>query len=102
METSYQLMHNWSGLPLRPIGHPTSTVQQINTLPGQSGATNVESSDTTSLLMTIPSPQSSVCLLKTAVATVTNGSNITKENVLFDEGSQRSFIIQDLARNLAL
>ena len=52
--------------------------------------------------MTIPTPQNSVCLLKTAVATVTNGEKQTKANLLFDEGSQKSFITEDLAKALAL
>ena len=52
--------------------------------------------------MTVPAPQNSVCLLKTAVATVTNGVKRTKANLLFDEGSQKSFITEDLAKVLAL
>ena len=55
--------------------------------------------------MTVSAPQNSVCLLKTAVATVlyvTNGVKRTKANLLFDEGSQKSFITEDLAKVLAL
>ena len=51
--------------------------------------------------MTTP-PQNSVCLLKTAVATITNGDHRTRANLLLDEGSQRSFITQDLANTLNL
>ena len=89
--------------PADQSGHSTSTAQQNTTLPSQSAvATITHSTDTASLSMTIPSPQNSVCLLKTAVATVTNGNNPTKANLLFDEGSQWSFITQDLAKTLAL
>ena len=89
--------------PADQSGHSASTAQQNTTIPSQSAiATITHSTDTASLSMTIPSPQNSVCLLKTAVATVTNGNNLTKANLLFDEGSQRSFITQDLAKTLAL
>ena len=43
-----------------------------------------------------------VCLLKTAIATVSHGNRSTVANLLFDEVSQRSFIIQDLACSLVL
>ena len=43
-----------------------------------------------------------VCLLKTAVATVSHESKTAIANLLFDEGSQRSFITQGLASSLAL
>ena len=46
--------------------------------------------------------QNSVCLLKTVVATVTHGSRSATANLLFDEGSQRSFITQDLVNSLEL
>ena len=42
------------------------------------------------------------CLLKTAVATITFSNVETKANILFDEGSQRSFITQELADSLLL
>ena len=47
-------------------------------------------------------PQNTVCLLKTAITTVRNGTNSIKANVLFDEGSQRSFIAEELANTLAV
>ena len=47
-------------------------------------------------------PENNMCLLKTAVATVTHGSRSAKANLLFDEGSQRSFITQNLANTLGL
>ena len=82
---------------------PVSTPHQTSTLPGQPApAASTNTGDTTSLSMTLPSPINSVCLLKTAVATITNGDKSTRANLLFDEGSQRSFITQDLVKILAL
>ena len=43
------------------------------------------------------------CLLITAVATVTSPAHLeTEANILFDEGSQRSFLTQELADLLSL
>ena len=44
----------------------------------------------------------SVCLLKTTVATVSSSKVQVEANILFDEGSQRSFISQKLANSLQL
>ncbi|XP_062616210.1 uncharacterized protein LOC134277925 [Saccostrea cucullata] len=41
-------------------------------------------------------------ILKTATAKVTNGETVMDTTVLFDEGSQRSFITEELAQNLNL
>jgi len=46
--------------------------------------------------------KNSVCLLKTAIATISHGSRTATANLLFDEGSQRLFITQALATSLAL
>ena len=43
-----------------------------------------------------------VCLLKTAVATITSLNSEAEANILFDEGSQRSFLTQDMADLLSL
>ena len=45
------------------------------------------SADFASLSVTVPPPQNTVCLLKIAVATINNGLNHTRANLLFDEGS---------------
>lgn len=45
---------------------------------------------------------SGVYLLKTAVALIINPNNDAKENVLFDEGSQQSFLLQATAQKLEL
>ena len=47
-------------------------------------------------------PRSRVCLLKTAIATITMADSEAEANILFDEGSQRSFLTQDLADLLLL
>ena len=65
-------------------------------------ATNTNAVDTASLSVTVPLPQNTVCLLKTAVATNRNGIYHSKANVLFDKGSQRSFITEGVANTLAL
>ena len=43
-----------------------------------------------------------VCLLKTAIAQVSSPTVTTEGNILFDEGAQRSFITQALAKELQL
>ena len=64
--------------------HTTSTVQQSNSTPpsqlATAAATNTsnDTTDTASMSMTVPAPQNSVCLLKTPVATVTNGVKLTR------------------------
>ena len=81
---------------------PTTTRQQLNNNPPPKRPVISNTTDTASLSMTLPpshTKRNSVCLLKTAIATVTRS---TTANLLFDEGSQRSFITQDLASSLAL
>ena len=46
--------------------------------------------------------RSTACLLKTAIATVVNDDLQAEANILFDEGSQRTFITEKLANMLAL
>ena len=62
--------------------------------------------NTTTLSTLTPSnrepPRNHVCLLKTAIATVTTTDSEAEANILFDEGSQRSFLTQDLANLLSL
>ncbi len=62
--------------------------------------------NTTTLSTLTPSnrepPRNRVCLLKTAIATVTTTDSETEANILFDEGSQCSFLTQDLANLLSL
>lgn len=79
----------------------------VNNSESNTGDTNSsKKADTTTLttLTTEPlsSPKTAVCLLKTAVATVTSSDSETKTNILFDEGSQRSFLTQDVANTLSL
>ena len=46
--------------------------------------------------------RSTVCLLKTAIATVVGNGSQAEANVLFDEGSQRSFLTEKLATTLVV
>ena len=48
-------------------------------------------------------PQSATtCLLNTAVAPIIAGNNKTKENILFDEGAQHSFISTEMVEELGI
>ena len=49
-----------------------------------------------------PNTGNSKCLLKTAVATITTPTSQATAHILFDEGSQRSFILQSLASEMSL
>ena len=71
---------------------------------GEGEKKNSGNDDNTTTLTTItPSaPHDNVCLLKTAIATVVHKGVQTRANILFDEGSQRSFLSQRLANNLAI
>lgn len=51
---------------------------------------------------TQPQCKTPICLLKTAVATVTAGDRHVRANILFDDGAQRSFVTQKLANSLKL
>lgn len=44
--------------------------------------------------------RNTICLLKTAIATVVNANSQVEANILFNEGSQRSFITEELASTL--
>ena len=55
---------------------------------------------TTSTTTTLQSIQLSICLLKTAVATVANKTTQVDANILFEEGSQHSFASQELISKL--
>ena len=69
----------------------------------QSTSNSTISTDTTASLTTfVPSQltKNTVCLLKTAIATVGNGSILDEAHILFDEGSQRSFFTEKLANLL--
>ena len=70
-------------------------VPPVNTTPSETATMSVN-------LQSFPAPHNHVCLLKTAVATVTHGSKHAQTNLLFDEGSQRSFVTKALANALKL
>jgi len=52
--------------------------------------------------MTLTPPSNSACLLKTAIADVSANSTTVDGHILFDEGTQRSFITQELADTLQI
>ena len=82
----------------------TSTGGTISTPTTSSNTSTTITSNTTSLTTLsseAPSSHQSY-LLKTAVATVTSGHIEARANILFDEGSQRSFLTQELADALSL
>ena len=57
---------------------------------------------TTTTLQSVQLTKEPICLLKTAVATVTHRGTQADANILFDEGSQRSFATQTLIDKLNL
>ena len=67
-----------------------------NQLDGEGENKNSQSANNTTTLMTITPvvPHNNVCLLKTAIATVVNKGIHTEASILFDKGSQRSFLSQ--------
>ena len=60
--------------------------------------------DTASLTTLAPHkvPKNTTCLLKIAIATIVGTDLQMEANILFDEGSQQSFLKEKLARELAL
>ena len=57
------------------------------------------------MITTFVPPQltrNTICLLKTAIATVVNANLQVEGNILLDEGTQQSFIIEKLAGMLAV
>ena len=77
----------------------TTTAVTTTLASTDSQATLAPTDSQTSVLF---NPSSSICLLKTAVATVSSDKLSATANILFDEGAQRSFISQTLADSLQL
>jgi len=78
----------------------TATTPPVPPQPVTPQSTNQTSSGQFSVML--PPHRNNVCLLKTAVATVSNGRRNTEAYILLDEGSQCSFVTSDLAKRLAL
>jgi len=73
--------------------------------PGSTASdTALQPTDTGSFTTIAPRtvPKNTTCLLKTAIATVVGTDLQMEANILFDEGSQRSFLTEKLAGELAL
>ena len=89
--------------------HHTSICSEATKTPNTTSQT-MEKNDpptasNTTTLTTLTPPQlkgNTTCLLKTAIATVVGTDSQTEANVLFNEGSQRSFITEKLASELAV
>lgn len=70
--------------------------------PEDSSNVSVMTTATTTTLQSIHLTSKPICLLKTAVATVANESTQVDANILFDEGSQHSFVTQALIDKLQI
>ena len=80
-----------------PINNPP---QPVNTVQASTQQPSPETSLTT--MTPLSAHYTSVCLLKTAIATVSSDTVTAAGNILFDEGAQRSFVTQQLANHLHL
>jgi len=91
------LCHAFLAETAQPAGPVTLPEQQIS-------SQEVATIDTASLTTMTPlsAMYASVGLLKTAIAAVSSATAIAEENILFDEGAQRSFLTQVLADELHL
>ena len=79
-----------------------STTQGTNTATqGNQAASNTTSLTTLTSNKTVTA-KNTTCLLKTAVATIKSSESEAEANILFDEGSQKSFLSQELADTLSL
>ena len=88
--------------------HHTSICTDANNVPDNNNP-NTENTEppatNTVTLTTLAPPQltrNTICLLKTAIATVLGTDSQTEANILFDEGSQQSFLTEKLANELAV
>jgi len=68
----------------------------------QSGNTTMTGQFTTTTSLLLSALHNSIFLLKTAIADISAGVTTVEGHILFDEGAQRSFIIQELADTLQL
>ena len=86
--------------------HKSDTTPQGNTdqnnTPGANNTTTTTAMTTitTSAATSLHVAGNNVCLLKTAVANVYANDTGIEATILLDEGSQRSFLTEGLARNL--
>jgi len=84
--------------------HPAKRTQNNDSSEPTKNETKNPQTDTTASLMTSSNPVQPVksCLLKTAIAPIIFEGTTIDSNILFDEGSQRSFISQDVSQKLGL
>ena len=88
-------------LPQQPGVTPQPQQQRSATSQPQPVTPTNASNDSSSFSITIPLQQS-VCLLKTAIGTIAQDGRNVEAKILLDEGSQRSFVTEDLVKFLAL
>ena len=104
--TSEQSTQSTTQQNVTVISQPSAAQQNVTTTSQNLAVTNhpstITSAKSASLSVTAPPPQNAACLLKTAVATIRHGPNHTRASLMFDEGSQRSFITESLVTTLAL
>ena len=86
-------------LPPTVVPLPTTETTTQNPALPNTAVTTISSTSQETILH---SNNRNLCLLKTAVATVSSSNYRAEANVLFDEGSQRSFMSQSLANTLQL
>lgn len=89
---------NHSNPPSNHSSPPSNNSNPPQNTPNVSAVTT----STTTTLQSIHLTKEPTCLLKTAVATVANKNTHVDANILFDEGSQRSFATQVLIDKLQL
>ncbi|XP_065917547.1 uncharacterized protein [Dysidea avara] len=84
---------------------PQTTVQPQSTVQSQTTETTTPSSTAMNAAIIPPEPATrtnSMCLLKTAVAQVSVNGIRVEAHILFDEGAQRSFMSNQLAKKLMI
>jgi len=81
---------------------PANTASLTESTPPQTELEPAKLANTTKAFITIAPTKHSTCLLKTAIATVVRTDSQTEANILFNEGSQRSFLPEKLAHELTL
>ena len=81
--------------------HPSTPTAKKCYLSTPTSNSNQCTNDSSSFSITIPLQQS-VCLLKTAIGTIAQDGRNVEAKILLDEGSQRSFVTEDLVKFLAL
>ena len=89
-----------SSTPTSSNSTPSNNIGTTPSDQSQPPSNSTTDTDTTTFLTTFVPSQltgNTVCLLKIAIATVVNGSLEAEAHILFDKGSQQSFLTEKLA-----